>query len=248
VGKEKVTPLDWVIQLLTYQVTFSHMIPISLYVIIEILKMTQKYLVDFDIQMYNHENNQFSKCQNSDLIEEVGQVEFIFSDKTGTLTQNKMELKKCCVNQTIYGDLEPGEENIEGICASSVRRIQDQVLLKGESKDSRATINFLTALSVCHTVVCDKDPLNPDLNVYSSSSPDELALVQASKLVGFELLGRSLNTVKISNNIEEGTESREYVTHAEFPFDSDRKRMSLIVQEGDQYFIFTKGADTMMIP
>lgn len=40
IGKEKVTPFDWVIQLLTYQVTFSHMIPISLYVIIEILKLT----------------------------------------------------------------------------------------------------------------------------------------------------------------------------------------------------------------
>ena len=39
----------------------------------------------------------FASCRNSDLIEELGQVEFVFSDKTGTLTQNKMEFKKCQV-------------------------------------------------------------------------------------------------------------------------------------------------------
>lgn len=43
-----------------------------------------------------------SQCRNSDLIEELGQVEFIFSDKTGTLTCNVMEFKNCSVNNVIY--------------------------------------------------------------------------------------------------------------------------------------------------
>jgi P-type E1-E2 ATPase len=62
------------------------MIPISLYVIIEILKLIQAFLINSDINMFDHETLQYATCRNSDLIEELGQVEFIFSDKTGTLT------------------------------------------------------------------------------------------------------------------------------------------------------------------
>ncbi len=71
------------------------MIPISLYVIIEVLKLGQGHLINKDVKMYDQETEQFANCRNSDLIEELGQVEMIFSDKTGTLTMNKMVFKKC---------------------------------------------------------------------------------------------------------------------------------------------------------
>jgi len=73
-------------QLLTFWVAYSHMIPISLYVIIEVLKLGLAYLFNSDVKIYDKETESFSKCRNSDLIEELGQVEMIFSDKTGTLT------------------------------------------------------------------------------------------------------------------------------------------------------------------
>jgi len=85
----------FVIQFFTYWVAYSHMIPISLYVIIEMLKLGQAYLINGDVKMYDLEDGKFALCRNSDLIEELGQVEFVFSDKTGTLTQNKMEFKRC---------------------------------------------------------------------------------------------------------------------------------------------------------
>ena len=47
--------------------------------------------------MYDPETEKFGLCRNSDLIEELGQIDFVFSDKTGTLTQNKMIFKKCSV-------------------------------------------------------------------------------------------------------------------------------------------------------
>lgn len=78
----------WVIQLFTYQVAYSHMIPISLYVIIEMIKLLQAKIINQDVKMFfaDPDDMNYALCRNSDLIEELGQVEFVFSDKTGTLT------------------------------------------------------------------------------------------------------------------------------------------------------------------
>jgi phospholipid-transporting ATPase len=70
------------------------MIPISLYVALEIVKLALAYLVASDVEMYYAEDDKPAMCRTSDLIEELGQVEFIFSDKTGTLTCNVMDFKK----------------------------------------------------------------------------------------------------------------------------------------------------------
>lgn len=91
------------------------MIPISLYVIIELLKLGQAYLINSDVRMFFKEDGKFGNCRNSDLIEELGQVEFVFSDKTGTLTQNKMEFKKTSINGEVHGELEHGELPNEGM-------------------------------------------------------------------------------------------------------------------------------------
>lgn len=71
--------------------------------------------------------------------------------------------------------------------------MREQVLLKGSTKDSRAVFNFLTCLSVCHTVVVDWDKDGSAL--YQSSSPDESALVNAARQVGFTLHSRSTDTI-----------------------------------------------------
>lgn len=105
------------------------MIPISLYVIIEMLKLGQAAIINKDVKMYYREegdaSGNYALCRNSDLIEELGQVEFVFSDKTGTLTQNKMEFKKVSISGVIYGerkseDLLVGEG---GMCQSSIEII-----------------------------------------------------------------------------------------------------------------------------
>ena len=64
-------------------------------------------MINSDVRMFfaDPEDMKFALCRNSDLIEELGQVEFVFSDKTGTLTQNKMEFKKCYVGVESYGHL-----------------------------------------------------------------------------------------------------------------------------------------------
>jgi magnesium-transporting ATPase (P-type) len=88
----------WGFNVLTFWVAYSHLIPISLYVIIEMLKLSQGWLIGKDVRMYDRETDKYGMCRASDLIEELGQIDFVFSDKTGTLTQNKMIFKKCTVN------------------------------------------------------------------------------------------------------------------------------------------------------
>jgi phospholipid-transporting ATPase len=77
---------------MTFWVAYSHLIPISLYVVLEMVKIGQANIISADVNIYDKETG-FSLCRNSDLIEEMGQVEQIFSDKTGTLTCNVMEFK-----------------------------------------------------------------------------------------------------------------------------------------------------------
>lgn len=111
------------------------MIPISLYVIIEMLKLLQANIVNKDVKMFFAEEGDmnFAKCRNSDLIEELGQVEFVFSDKTGTLTQNKMEFKKCHVGDKIFGN--PTSEDVAnddakeftGMIGSSVEDVRQAI-------------------------------------------------------------------------------------------------------------------------
>jgi len=98
------TFFTWFIQLLTFWVAYSHMIPISLYVMIEVLKLIQALLIkwDEDIGANPSTDEKSAECKNSDLIEELGQVDFIFSDKTGTLTCNQMIFKSCTVGGKIY--------------------------------------------------------------------------------------------------------------------------------------------------
>jgi phospholipid-transporting ATPase len=62
------------------------MIPISLYVMIEVLKLFLGKLISSDEEMRDKKTKAYSDVRNSDLIEELGQVQFVFSDKTGTLT------------------------------------------------------------------------------------------------------------------------------------------------------------------
>jgi len=112
--------------------------------------------------------------------------------------------------------------------------------------DKKALVDFFTLLSVCHTVMPEYDPKTQKIK-YQASSPDELALVEGAAAVGFKFVEKTSATIKI--NLPTG-EAQVWEVLAEFPFDSTRKRMSLIVKRHgtEDFIIMTKGADSIMFP
>ncbi|GBG84313.1 GT47-family glycosyltransferase [Chara braunii] len=89
--------------LVTSLILYGYLIPISLYVSIEMVKMVQAMFINQDIRMYHEDTSTWARARTSNLNEELGQVETVLSDKTGTLTCNVMEFLKCSIAGVSYG-------------------------------------------------------------------------------------------------------------------------------------------------
>lgn len=102
-------------------ILYGYLIPISLYVSIEVVKVLQAMLINMDFKMYDESTGKAVEARTSNLNEELGQVEMVLSDKTGTLTCNQMEFRKCSIEGISYG----GEINEIDLAAS--RRMNTEV-------------------------------------------------------------------------------------------------------------------------
>ncbi|KAG0701867.1 hypothetical protein DFH29DRAFT_924776 [Suillus ampliporus] len=85
-------------------IAFQNIVPVSLFISIEIVKTIQAYFIAQDLDMYYKPFNTTCVPKNWGISDDLGQIEYIFSDKTGTLTQNVMEFQKCSVHGVIYGE------------------------------------------------------------------------------------------------------------------------------------------------
>lgn len=232
--------------LVTYWVLFSALVPISLFVTIEMVKYWHGILINDDMDIYHPETDTPANCRTSSLVEELGMVGFIFSDKTGTLTCNIMEFKQCSIAGIQYADDVPEDRRATGVEGAEVG-IHGFNQLRQNLKDheSSETIHqFLALLSTCHTVIPERDEAKGGKIKYQAASPDEGALVEGAVDLGYKFVARKPRSVIIE---VEGKEC-EYKLLAVCEFNSTRKRMSTIFRCPDgKVRCYTKGADNVIL-
>ncbi|TFK45591.1 phospholipid-translocating P-type ATPase [Heliocybe sulcata] len=237
--------------ILTFIILYNNLIPISLIVTMEVVKFQQAQLINSDLDMYYAKTDTPALCRTSSLVEELGQIEYVFSDKTGTLTCNEMEFRCCSIAGAAYAEVraedgKDGQRTFEELKAIANDQVNANPFLDASqaSEGDREAISvneFLTLLAVCHTVIPE---VKDGKTIFQASSPDEAALVAGAELLGYQFHTRKPKSVFV--NIR--GQSQEYEILNVCEFNSTRKRMSTIVRGPDKKIkLYCKGADTVIL-
>lgn len=255
------------VNFVTLFILYSTFIPISLYVSLEMIKfISVVYFMNKDRNIYDPISDTPALGRTSNLNEELGQVQYVFSDKTGTLTQNLMEYFKMSIGGVAYGHgvteiqraiaKRKGEPIPEAPKSKNFEKgfnfIDDRILDGNWVNEEKQGIilEFFRLLAVCHTVLPEGEPTIDKIQ-YQAASPDEAALVVAAKNFGFFFHTRTTNTIIVTETLPKNGKmenvDREYEMLAILEFNSTRKRMSTIVKTPEgRIYLYCKGADNVI--
>lgn len=242
-----------VLMFLSYAIVLNTVVPISLYVSVEVIRFWNSQLINWDEQMYYAANDTPARAQTTTLNEELGQIQYVFSDKTGTLTQNIMTFNKCSVMGELYGEVldevtkEPLEitEDTPAVDFSANPlyeqsfKFYDKAILDNVMNGEKNAHEFFTCLALCHTVMCEEKDGHLE---YQAQSPDEAALTSAARNFGFAFRNRTPNSIMI----EVMGKMEAYELLAILDFNNFRKRMSVIIKKDGKIKLYCKGADSVI--
>lgn len=216
---------------LRFELLCSIMIPISIKVSLDLVKSLYAKFIDWDREMIDLETDTPSHATNTAISEDLGQVEYILTDKTGTLTENKMVFRICCISGNFYGN-ETGDAS------------KDKQLLNAISSGSPDVVRFLTVMAICNTVIPVQSKTGAIL--YKAQSQDEDALVHAAAKLNMVLVCKNGNILELRFN----TSAIQYEVLETLEFTSDRKRMSVVVRDcqNGKILLLSKGADEAILP
>lgn len=159
------------------------MIPLSLYVTIELCKILQVYHIHNNAELFDIPTNKRTECRAMNITEELGQVQHIFSDKTGTLTENKMLFRKCTINGVDYNhtpsELEEAYSK-PGTPAPPIvinPKLSEDMCEMGTgdifTAEAQRIQEFFLVLSICNTVVVSATPHRDLMNASGMIEPQD---------------------------------------------------------------------------
>uniref|UniRef100_A0AAQ6IC41 Phospholipid-transporting ATPase n=1 Tax=Anabas testudineus TaxID=64144 RepID=A0AAQ6IC41_ANATE len=229
----------------SYVIILNTVVPISLYVSVEIIRLGNSFYIDWDRKMYYPKSDTPAQARTTTLNEELGQIKYIFSDKTGTLTQNIMTFNKCSINGKAYGEQNCKTEKVDfswNQLADPKFVFHDHSLVETVREGNPEAQAFFRLLALCHTVM-PEEKKEGEL-FYQAQSPDEGALVTAARNFGFVFRSRTPESITV---IEMGKQVT-YELLAVLDFNNVRKRMSVIGERDPEgkLTLFCKGADTII--
>ena len=233
-----------------YVVLLCSIIPISLKINLDIAKSFYSYKIT------NDERIEGAIARNSMIPEELGRIDYIFSDKTGTLTKNEMLFKKLSTEIGTFS-----EENIEDLklilkdecniykypCGDLIHNKDPNIYNTNKRiRRNRTKIirDAITALCLCNNVTPIYNMSTNEYD-YQASSPDEIALVKFTSELNMQLKYRDDTDIILQdcNNYEE-----KFKILALFPFSSETKRMGIVLNnlETNQKIFYLKGAENVI--
>ncbi|KAI4236037.1 MAG: hypothetical protein L6R40_006283 [Gallowayella cf. fulva] len=245
-GDEK---MKWYVAITRFLILFSTIIPISLRVNLDMGKSVYAWFIERDQGIPG------TVVRTSTIPEELGRIEYLLSDKTGTLTQNEMELKKIHVGTVSYANEAMDEVSAyvrQGFTTGSATdALQPAALVTPSSSYHHASMGTSTtrtrreigsrvrdlvlALALCHNVTpTTEEEDGHSFTTYQASSPDEIAIVRWTEQVGLRLIHRDRTSITLQS-----VETSRIVVRVRildiFPFTSEGKRMGIVLQffQGD---------------